>query len=125
MLRKRAHVLPCAMHRRNAWQFIQACLRGLLASLVKSFCFQEAPLTAQATQASAAPSYHVLQYKYVPDILEKRGPFREKHLALAGQKVNEWSLNLFLLVPVLACALWHANISAVFCRWRLCDSAER
>ena len=45
-------------------------------------------MTAQATQASAAPSYHVLQYKYVPDILEKRGPFREKHLELAGQKVN-------------------------------------
>ena len=41
----------------------------------------------QATQASAAPSYHVLQYKYVPDILEKRGPFREQHLAAAGQKV--------------------------------------
>ena len=42
----------------------------------------------QVTQASAAPSYHVLQYKYIPEIVEKRGPFREKHLAAAGQKVN-------------------------------------
>lgn len=42
----------------------------------------------QTTQASAAPTYHVLQYKYVPDILENRGPFREKHLAAAGQKVT-------------------------------------
>ena len=41
----------------------------------------------QPTQASAAPTYHVLQYKYVTDILEKRGPFREQHLAFAGQKV--------------------------------------
>ena len=41
----------------------------------------------QATQASAAPSYHVLQYRYVPDILEKRGPFREAHLGAARQKV--------------------------------------
>ncbi|GAB4819259.1 hypothetical protein N2152v2_006305 [Parachlorella kessleri] len=27
-----------------------------------------------------APSYQVLQYKYVPDISEKRLPFREEHL---------------------------------------------
>jgi len=26
---------------------------------------------------------YVLQYKYVPDVLEKRGPFREEHLQLA------------------------------------------
>lgn len=30
--------------------------------------------------SSAVPSYHVLKYTYVPDILDKRGPFREKHL---------------------------------------------
>ena len=27
-----------------------------------------------------APTYHVLQYKYVPDILEKRDPYRAEHL---------------------------------------------
>ncbi len=42
-----------------------------------------------ATQASAAEnSYHVLQYSYVPDILEKRGPFREKHLEGAHKMVR-------------------------------------
>lgn len=51
-------------------------------------------MIAQATQASAATSYHVLQYKYIPDILEKRGPFREEHLAAAGQKVNFYHLSL-------------------------------
>ncbi len=53
----------------------------------------------QTTQASAAPSFHVLQYKYVPDILEKRTPFREAHLSKAGEKV-----------PFLAVACGHQYI---------------
>lgn len=33
------------------------------------------------TMASAqVPTYHVLQYSYVPDILEKRDPYRAEHL---------------------------------------------
>lgn len=41
-------------------------------------------------QASAAPasSYMLLQYSYVPDILEKRGPYREQHLAGANKMVG-------------------------------------
>ena len=30
--------------------------------------------------AGQAPKYHILQYKYVPDILEKREPHRKGHL---------------------------------------------
>jgi len=30
--------------------------------------------------APSPPSYHVLQYKYVPDILDRRDPFRAEHL---------------------------------------------
>lgn len=30
----------------------------------------------------------VLQYSYVPDILEKRGPHREQHLAGAAKMVS-------------------------------------
>ncbi|CAK0738959.1 hypothetical protein CVIRNUC_001117 [Coccomyxa viridis] len=59
------------------------------------------------TQASAAPTYHVLQYKYVPDILEKRGPFREQHLAAASQKKDEGKV-------VLAGALADPVDSALF-----------
>ncbi len=88
----------CAMPRRNALQCLQICLRGPLANPVEHLYSQNASVTAQATQASAAPSYHVLQYKYIPDILEKRGPFREKHLALAGQKVNGYSIPTLLLL---------------------------
>ena len=32
-------------------------------------------------------SYHVLKYNYVPDILDKRGPYREAHLAGAKKMV--------------------------------------
>eukprot|EP00890_Picochlorum_soloecismus_P003356 jgi/Picsp_1/4020/NSC_01532-R1_ycii-related protein len=38
-------------------------------------------LTSMRTMAAASePDYHVLQYTYVPDILEKRGPYRAEHL---------------------------------------------
>lgn len=32
------------------------------------------------------PKYYLLNYTYVPDILEKRGPFREAHLGAAQQQ---------------------------------------
>jgi uncharacterized protein len=37
----------------------------------------------------AAPAYHILQYHYVPDILEKRGPYREAHLGAARKLEKE------------------------------------
>jgi hypothetical protein len=37
--------------------------------------------------ASSEPDYHVLQYTYVPDILEKRGPYRAEHLEGAKKMV--------------------------------------
>ena len=38
--------------------------------------------------AATPPSFQLLSYKYVSDILEKRGPYREAHLAGARQKVG-------------------------------------
>ena len=35
---------------------------------------------AETAAAPSPPSYHVLQYKYVPDILDRRDPFRAEHL---------------------------------------------
>ena len=35
--------------------------------------------------AQQDPEYHVLQYNYVPDILEKRDPYRAEHLDGAKQ----------------------------------------
>ena len=42
-------------------------------------------LHATALKASAAPpTQYMLTYDYIPDVLEKRGPFRAEHLQLAG-----------------------------------------
>ena len=41
-----------------------------------------------ASAAADPPKYTLLTYEYVPDILEKRGPYREGHLAAAFQKVR-------------------------------------
>src|SRR5690242_2434537 len=38
--------------------------------------------------AAAGPKYYLLNYTYVPDILEKRGPYREAHLAGAKKHLD-------------------------------------
>jgi hypothetical protein len=47
-------------------------------------CRHAVLLPALQASAAASNSYHILQYKYVPDILDKRGPYREQHLAGAS-----------------------------------------
>lgn len=42
----------------------------------------------QAASAAPASPYKILQYEYVPDIIERRGPYRAGHLA-AAQKLND------------------------------------
>lgn len=37
---------------------------------------------------AAGPKYWLLNYTYVPDILEKRGPYREAHLAGAKKHLD-------------------------------------
>lgn len=47
--------------------------------------------TSVACMASAAmppARYHILTYQYVPDIVEKRGPYREAHIAAAKSKLD-------------------------------------
>ena len=45
---------------------------------------------ATAAAAGAADfKYHVLMMDYVPDILEKRGPYRADHLGAAQKKKDE------------------------------------
>ena len=41
--------------------------------------------------ALRASSKFLLNYKYVPDVLEKRGPYREEHIALANQFIEDGS----------------------------------
>ena len=55
---------------------------------------QSTPITRQATRTLSqttplAATKYLLKYEYVPDVLEKRGPYREGHLGLANKLVEE------------------------------------
>ncbi|TYZ57844.1 hypothetical protein PybrP1_011218, partial [[Pythium] brassicae (nom. inval.)] len=56
----------------------------MLAAATKRLATR-APAAARALSTGATPDgkYFVLQYSYVPDILEKRTPFRGEHLERA------------------------------------------
>ena len=38
---------------------------------------------------SAPPTRYLLNYEYIPDVLEKRGPFREGHIGLAKDMIEK------------------------------------
>lgn len=40
-----------------------------------------------ASASAPPPKHHILEYTYVADILEKRGPYRADHIAAAKQQV--------------------------------------
>eukprot|EP01024_Parvocaulis_polyphysoides_P009782 TRINITY_DN13179_c0_g1_i1.p3 TRINITY_DN13179_c0_g1~~TRINITY_DN13179_c0_g1_i1.p3 ORF type:complete len:141 (+),score=26.05 TRINITY_DN13179_c0_g1_i1:29-424(+) len=46
-------------------------------------------LTVRTMAQQAVPKFHILEYKYVPDILEKRAPFRDEHIAAAKKLGDE------------------------------------
>ena len=47
-----------------------------------------APRQFSSTTCLPATQY-LLRYEYIPDVLEKRGPYREGHLALAKEMITE------------------------------------
>ncbi|KAL7526488.1 hypothetical protein ACHAXR_001513 [Thalassiosira sp. AJA248-18] len=38
---------------------------------------------------SSPPTRYLLSYDYIPDVLEKRGPYREGHIGLAKEMIEE------------------------------------
>eukprot|EP00542_Grammatophora_oceanica_P019105 CAMPEP_0194050236 /NCGR_PEP_ID=MMETSP0009_2-20130614/34090_1 /TAXON_ID=210454 /ORGANISM="Grammatophora oceanica, Strain CCMP 410" /LENGTH=122 /DNA_ID=CAMNT_0038696751 /DNA_START=61 /DNA_END=429 /DNA_ORIENTATION=- len=42
-----------------------------------------------ASTTSLAATQYLLRYSYIPDVLEKRGPYREGHLGLAKDLIAE------------------------------------
>lgn len=44
---------------------------------------------AAAASPGGVPGYKILQYQYVPEILDRRGPHREGHLSAAKQLVEQ------------------------------------
>lgn len=63
--------------------------------------------TVRTMSSSPDTKFYLLQYKYAPEILEKRGPFRAEHLQLARDLKAEGKL-------VMAGALMDPVDSAVF-----------
>ena len=69
---------------------------GLSRISILAFVSQQSnPVSRQAirtfsetTTALGAKNY-LLKYEYIPDVLEKRGPYREGHLGLANKMVEE------------------------------------
>ena len=55
--------------------------------------------------ASQGSKYYCLQYKYVADIMEKRGPHRDAHLGAAKKKVCLSSLQCCMHTQQLLCQL--------------------
>ena len=38
--------------------------------------------------STAPPTRYLLNYEYIPDVLEKRGPYREGHIGLAKEMIE-------------------------------------
>jgi uncharacterized protein YciI len=47
------------------------------------------PRASFSSTTSLAATQYLLKYDYIPDVLEKRGPFREGHLGLVKQMIEE------------------------------------
>ncbi|KAJ0411815.1 hypothetical protein ATCC90586_002968 [Pythium insidiosum] len=61
--------------------------------------------------ASSDKKYYILRYEYVPDILEKRGPFRAQHLenALALKAEGKIVMGGALAEPAEAIIVFHTS----------------
>lgn len=59
---------------------------SLSRTTVLAFMASSAPRQFSSTTNLAVTQY-LLRYEYVPDVLEKRGPHREGHLALAKEMI--------------------------------------
>jgi len=54
-----------------------------------AFLAASSPKTYSTTTSSLFATQYLLKYDYIPDVLEKRGPYREGHLDLAKQLIAE------------------------------------
>lgn len=50
---------------------------------------QSSAYYSSGVTALQATTQYLLRYDYIPDVLEKRGPYREGHLGLAKQLIEE------------------------------------
>jgi hypothetical protein len=65
-----------------------ALTRSSLVSFLASQGLSTTRSFSRSTQPLAATNY-LLKYEYIPDVLEKRGPYREAHIGLAKKMIEE------------------------------------
>lgn len=63
----------------------------LAATASRTTTIVQTKYSTTAMAAAAASTQYLLRYEYIPDVLEKRGPYREGHLNLAKQLIAEGS----------------------------------
>ncbi|KAG7339254.1 YciI-like protein [Nitzschia inconspicua] len=59
-----------------------------VSRLTMPYCVPSS-FSSYSTSTALQATQYLLRYDYVPDVLEKRGPFREGHLGLAKQMIEE------------------------------------
>lgn len=50
-----------------------------------AFMSSTSPARQYSSTTSLSATQYILRYNYIPDVLEKRGPFREGHIGLAKE----------------------------------------
>ena len=67
-----------------------ACFAAASRSSVHAFAPRLITVRSYATtRLAAASTQYILTYDYIPDVLEKRGPYRAEHLQLAADAVTD------------------------------------
>ncbi|KAL3937601.1 MAG: hypothetical protein SGBAC_007326 [Bacillariaceae sp.] len=70
------------------WGASNIARASVMAFMTKSTPTQVIPRAISTTTTLSATQF-MLKYDYIPDVLEKRGPFREGHLGLAKEMIEE------------------------------------
>jgi uncharacterized protein YciI len=63
--------------------------RAAVVAFVASKGSLSTPTRSISSTTSLAATQYLLRYDYIPDVLEKRGPYREGHLGVAKKLIAE------------------------------------
>lgn len=81
---KVASMFPSLLTSASILAFATSESRQTFLGNMASFSTTKTNLQVSAGDASSEPTkQYILRYDYIPDVLERRGPYREEHLALA------------------------------------------
>jgi uncharacterized protein len=83
------------LHKASVWAFVATSSRSRTVPVGNSLWKYATTALSMSSSSSAAaassgpPTKYVLTYRYIPDVLEKRGPFRAEHLGLAQDMARQ------------------------------------